>query len=504
MVNEYKKIVLLVGLMGISDDDFKMVKSLLSKELKLNRKMQDDYDRIKIADLMEDKFPKDAGMDQLIDLYKEMPGLGDLANKLKKEKAKAKRKQIERRRIPTRGCKQDEANTSQPMSTTNEDSEPELGRSTSNSQAPQLSLATASIRDQATQVSPVTASSSVQVPEVSPLTASNSVQVPEVSPATSPRHTQPPGVSLTKASSSAQAPGVSRTTAPSSAQAPGVSLTTAPSSAQAPGVSRTTAPSSAQAPGVSRTTAPSSAQAPGVSRTTAPSSAQAPGVSPEIPVKKPRLKTVPKQPSEEEGHHQGPKKVMVLKATEPFTYDNRGERWMFHATVATETEFFRVKVFDIDLKEKFIPNNVITISDYVGRNGFINIHSASSVSEVNDNQLMNIPTTLRQRANATPKINDLYSQRRGIFVNGVFMVSKKNEREDFIYYEIQDNTGVMEVVVYGRLTSVDCNPGDKLRLWCFELTSNEDRVQLRSTRHSNMKVIKAGRGETTCFLYGTS
>lgn len=91
MVNEYKKIVLLVGLMGISDDDFKMVKSLLSKELKLNRKMQDDYDRIKIADLMEDKFPKDAGMDQLIDLYKEMPGLGDLANKLKKEKAKGNR-----------------------------------------------------------------------------------------------------------------------------------------------------------------------------------------------------------------------------------------------------------------------------------------------------------------------------------------------------------------------------------------------------------------------------
>lgn len=178
--------------------------------------------------------------------------------------------------------------------------------------------------------------------------------------------------------------------------------------------------------------------------------------------------------------------------------------WMFHATVATETEFFRVKVFDIVLKEKFFPNKVITISDYVGRNGFINIHSASSVSEVNDNQLMNIPTTLRQRANATPKINDLYSQRRGIFVNGVFMVSKKNEREDFIYYEIQDNTGVMEVVVYGRLTSVDCNPGDKLRLWCFELTSNEDRVQLRSTRNSNMKVIKAGRGETTCFLYGTS
>lgn len=141
-------------------------------------------------------------------------------------------------------------------------------------------------------------------------------------------------------------------------------------------------------------------------------------------MQKPRRKTVPEQPSEENGHHQGPKKVTVLKATEPFTYDLRGEKRMFHATVATETEFFRVKVFDIVLRKKFIPNNVITISNYIGRNGFINIYSATSVSEVNDNQSMNIPTTLRQRANATPKINYLCSKRRGIFVNGVFMVNK--------------------------------------------------------------------------------
>lgn len=90
MVNEYKRIVLLKGLMGINDHDFKMVKSLLSKELKLN-KMQDEYDRVKIADLMEDKFPKDAGLDQLIKLYKEIPGLGDIANKLKNQKAKGNR-----------------------------------------------------------------------------------------------------------------------------------------------------------------------------------------------------------------------------------------------------------------------------------------------------------------------------------------------------------------------------------------------------------------------------
>ena len=141
-------------------------------------------------------------------------------------------------------------------------------------------------------------------------------------------------------------------------------------------------------------------------------------------MQKPRLKTVPEQPSEENGQHPGPKKVMVLKAVEPFIYDLRKGKRMFHATVATETEFFRVKVFDIVLKKKFIPNKVITISNYIGCNGFINIYSATCVSEVNDNQSMNIPTTLRQRANATPKINYLCSKRRGIFVKGVFMLNK--------------------------------------------------------------------------------
>ncbi|OBS65720.1 hypothetical protein A6R68_05740, partial [Neotoma lepida] len=63
----------------------------------------------------------------------------------------------------------------------------------------------------------------------------------------------------------------------------------------------------------------------------------------------------------------------------------------------------------------------------------------------------------------------------------------KNKRNDFIYYGIEDNTGKMEVVVYGRLTSIKCEPGNKLRLVCFELTSSEDMWQLKSVRHSYMK-----------------
>ncbi|NP_001019892.2 pyrin and HIN domain-containing protein 1-like [Mus musculus] len=206
MVNEYKRIVLLTGLMGINDHDFRMVKSLLSKELKLN-KMQDEYDRVKIADLMEDKFPKDAGVVQLIKLYKQIPGLGDIANKLKNEKAKAKRKGKGKRKTAAKRQRQEEPSTSQPMSTTNEDAEPESGRSTPDTQVAQLSLPTASRRNQAIQISPTIASSSGQTSSRSSETLQSIIQSPETPTRSSSRILDPP-VSPGTAYSSAQALGV--------------------------------------------------------------------------------------------------------------------------------------------------------------------------------------------------------------------------------------------------------------------------------------------------------
>uniref|UniRef100_A0A8C8TT24 HIN-200 domain-containing protein n=1 Tax=Peromyscus maniculatus bairdii TaxID=230844 RepID=A0A8C8TT24_PERMB len=204
---------------------------------------------------------------------------------------------------------------------------------------------------------------------------------------------------------------------------------------------------------------------------------------------------LPKEPSKVEGHHRDPIQVMVLKVTEPFTYDLIDGKRMFHATVATETEFFRVKVFDTALKNKFIPQKIIAISDYFGTSGFLEIYGASCVSDVNVNQTMVISNTLRRRANGTPKIKDLFSQTKGTYVNGEFVVTKKNERGDFIHYGIEDDTGKMEVVVYGRLTSINCEPGNKLRLVCFELTSREDTWQLKSVRHSYMQVLSTPEGE---------
>ncbi|XP_070123058.1 gamma-interferon-inducible protein 16 isoform X5 [Equus caballus] len=213
-------------------------------------------------------------------------------------------------------------------------------------------------------------------------------------------------------------------------------------------------------------------------------------------IKKPRLKAVPKEASREEGFQRGPKEVMVLKATEPFAYAvSKGERKMFHATVAADNQFFQVKVFDVNLKEKFIPKKVIAISDYIGRNGFLEVYNASSVSDVNADRKMEISKSLIANANATPKINRLYLQAPGTFVNGVYQVHKKTVRNQFVYYEIKDNTGKIEVRMYGRLAQINCEKGDKLKLTCFELALSEKKWQLRSVIHSFVKVIKARKSK---------
>lgn len=61
---------------------------------------------------------------------------------------------------------------------------------------------------------------------------------------------------------------------------------------------------------------------------------------------------------------------------------------------------------------------------------------------------------------------------------------------------------MMEVEVYGRLTNIACNPGDKLRLICFKLIPDEEKAQLRSTTHSNMQVSALGEhspSQGSCF-----
>nr|XP_048304794.1 flocculation protein FLO11-like [Myodes glareolus] len=338
--------------------------------------------------------------------------------------------------------------------------------------------------------SPATASTSLQI---LPLTTSNSLPDPRVPRSIATSRVQTTQMHPAAASSFTQAPHAPPLTMSGMVCAIQKHQGVASNTGQALPCPKVKAPRCALAPQMPSATTSESLIAPSTSPPTASKSLLAPVGSPATtsssPCVTPRKGNIPKDPAKEEGHHRDAKEVMVLKVTEPFTYDLNDGKMMFHATVATENEFFRVKIFDPVLKNKFIPNKIIAISNYFGLNGFLEIYQASCVSDVEKNRMMDIPKTLKRRANATPKIKDLISQAQGTYVNGEFVVYEKTERNSFIYYGIEDDTGTMEVVVYGRLTSIKCEPDQKLRLICFELSSSEDKPQLKSVRHSNMQVV---------------
>ncbi|XP_008698943.2 gamma-interferon-inducible protein 16 isoform X3 [Ursus maritimus] len=622
MGNEYKRIILLKGLQPIGDFQFSMVKSLLAHDLGLTTKMQEEYNKVKIADLMEKKFQGPLCVDKLIDLLKDIEGLGDVVKTLRNEKRKVMRQSRAGAKAPMKKRKQDASGTDESTSSTNEASgsvhdkplskkkkkettqndeskrtqptqeqsqllEPSVTSTQSTWSYPQTppmppptpgsssSTKKRKIKttqnDESKRMQPPQGQSQLPGPSVSSTQSTWSYpQTPPMPPPTSgsssstkkrkikttqndeSKRMQPPqgqsqlpgpSVSSTQSTwSYPQTPPMPPPTSGSSSstkkrkikttqndeskrmqppqgqsQLPGLSLTSTQSTWSYP----QTPPMPPPTPGSSSSTkkvkmettqndeskriqplqGQSQLLGPSVTSTqTTWGYPQTPLMPPPTPgnsssTKKPRLKVVPRAPSIEEGFQKGPKEVMVLRATEPFAYDlMEGERKMFHATVATESQFFQVKVFHVDLKEKFIPKKVIAISDYYGRNGFLEVYDAACVSDVNADRKMEISSRLIQNANATPKINSLYSQGPGTFVSGIYQVHKKNVlNEHIIWYEIQDETGKMEVLVYGRLTKVNCEEGDKLKLICFELSA-EPR-QLRSVIHSFIKVIKSRKNK---------
>nr|XP_034375834.1 uncharacterized protein LOC117721372 [Arvicanthis niloticus] len=473
MVNEYKRIVLLKGLVPISDDYFSLFKSLMARDLGLNRKKQKQCTRDQIADRMEDKFPDDAGLDKLIKFCKDLSGLRTRARILKKERSKVMGE-------ASLEINRQEAGPAMPTSTTSHMLKSERGEtSTAHAETSTAHAETSTTQAETSttqETSTAHAETSTAHAETSTAQAETST-TQETSTAQKRKNMskEKTGVKKTKASMRPDQPPCSKEDTarrqPSIAQV---------SSSASSNISLAKKPLEGHldlkmSPGSS--TSPSQNAIPGSTATYHSNSSETP-----------RRRTVPREPSEEVGYHHGPKQVMVLKVTEPFTYDTEEDKRMFHATVATETEFFRVKVFDAALRSKFIPRKIIAISDYFGCNGFLEIYRPSCVSDVNVDQTMVISKRLRQRAIATPRISHLFLQTKGTFVNGEFAVIKKTERNNFIYYGIEDDTGKMEVVVYGRLTNINCEPGSKLRLVCFELNSTEDMWQLKSVRHSYMQV----------------
>uniref|UniRef100_A0A8C9QCR1 Interferon-inducible protein AIM2 n=1 Tax=Spermophilus dauricus TaxID=99837 RepID=A0A8C9QCR1_SPEDA len=185
--------------------------------------------------------------------------------------------------------------------------------------------------------------------------------------------------------------------------------------------------------------------------------------------------------------------VMVLKATKPFEFETQDGRKqeMFHATVATEKEFFFVKVFNMQLKDKFAPRRTIIISKYCWHSGFLEVNSASLIVDAKSDQEINVPPNIIRKAGETPKINKLQTQPLGTIVNGLFVIQKKTEKRDLVLFDVSDNTGNMEVLVFKKQNQVNCEEGDKLRLTFFELSKSGEKLQLKSGVHSFLTVVKA-------------
>ncbi|XP_069335305.1 interferon-inducible protein AIM2-like [Eulemur rufifrons] len=212
------------------------------------------------------------------------------------------------------------------------------------------------------------------------------------------------------------------------------------------------------------------------------------------PHSKPKQKQMvaQQQSVREEGLQKGHLTVMVLKTTKPFEFETQeGKQEMFHATVATEREFFFVKVFNTQLKDKFTPKRIIIISKYYRHSGFLEVNSASLVCDAESDQKISVPNHTIRKAGETPKIHKLQTKPIGTVVNGVFVVQKKTEQKNCILFDVNDNTGSMEVLVLRKQNKEECEEGDKLRLTFFELSKNGEKLQLKSGAHSLIKVIKA-------------
>ncbi|XP_032173071.1 myeloid cell nuclear differentiation antigen-like isoform X5 [Mustela erminea] len=365
MGSDYKRIILLKGLEVINEYQFSIVKSLLARDLRLKRKMQEEYNKVQIADLMERKFPGPACVDKLVNLFKDIEGLGDVVKILKNEKKKVMRQSGARGKEPMKKRRQDSPRTDESTSTVNEASESVHDTVMSKKKKIKTTQQDESMRTQPTQ-------------EQSPL----------------------PGPSATSTQSTCSYPQTPQMPPPT----PGSSSATKKKKMETTqnNESMRTQPTQGQS------------QLPGPSATSTQSTCSYPQ-TPEMPAPTPGSSSTTK------------KKKMEA------TQNNESMR-----TPPTQGQ-------------SQLPGPSATSTQSTG----------------------NYPQTPQMPA-PTP---------------GSSSTTKKNVlSENIILYEIQDNTGKIEVLVYGRLTSINCEEGDKLRLICFELSM--DPRQLRSVIHSFIKVIK--------------
>ncbi|EDL38976.1 interferon activated gene 202B, isoform CRA_a, partial [Mus musculus] len=117
---------------------------------------------------------------------------------------------------------------------------------------------------------------------------------------------------------------------------------------------------------------------------------------------------------------------MVLNATDTFEYESSetGKKKMFHATGATLDNLYHMKVFNIDLKEKFTKNKFLLISNYIKNIEFLIIDKDSSVFKVTPDEKIEIPNSLTKNVRETPQISAIQENTVGKLISGLFVLHK--------------------------------------------------------------------------------
>ncbi|XP_013377910.1 PREDICTED: gamma-interferon-inducible protein 16 isoform X1 [Chinchilla lanigera] len=549
MASTFKKIVLLQGLYPISDFHFRTIKSLLAPRLKLNGSKQDEYDKIKLADLMAEKFKSDAGLGKLITLFKDIPGLESTADLLKKEKAKVLGKMKCKGKVKNTGKrrKQDESSTEQNTLITDGAFEPEsvkdvsLSKSSSRMKKQETDCQTLLKKKKKKNSTKKTDDLGINmvkqnmglIPETSTITTG--LQSPHKPPPTSSSSssTKEKKNTMTKIDDSIKILETGRPTTsalatgscPQTLPKPSVTslsslhtpqmLPTPPNSEQSPQMPLATLSATRHTPQTSSrslqnlqlppATPCSSQQTPQIPPAKLSSSPQTPQMLTSI--SSGSLQTSQTRPVTPSYGLQTPEMAATPSSTVQIAWlcpatpssSLRIPQTTLAASSSPQTPQKPPKTPSSRLQTQRPPktpsNSLQTHQIPLPPSSSLQIPQKPPKTPSNSLQTPKIPLPPASSLQ-TPQVSpassiNLQTPQMLPETTSSDHLPTKMVRGECIFYEIEDNTGKMEVLVHGRLTNIYCEEGDKLHLTCFELASSMNSRQLRCLYHSHLKVIKA-------------
>ncbi|XP_024846140.2 LOW QUALITY PROTEIN: interferon-inducible protein AIM2 [Bos taurus] len=172
--------------------------------------------------------------------------------------------------------------------------------------------------------------------------------------------------------------------------------------------------------------------------------------------------------------------------TNVFLRPKKGKQEMCHAAVSTESEFFFVKVFNNKLKDKFTPSKIIMISKYYWHSCYLEVMLISLVCDTEFDQISVSKHIIRKDGDTSD-----YQK------FGVGFIFSESRTEDHILCDLNDSTGMIEVLMLGNEEKIQCKERNKLQLTFLELSKTGEKLYLKSRVHSFIN----GEGNGTPLQY---